>query len=453
LPGLQLPILSTVRVRAAVGQSGLQPGAFDKFATYGPALTFEGPGIQQENLGNPDLKPERATEWEFGADLGFLDNRLGIEVTYWDRTTRDALVERQFAPSGGFSQSQLDNVAELEGHGWELKLDALLVEGDNLSVGIFANGSFLREVITDMGSAPTIEVGYFRFRNTLSEGFAPGTFFGAQLIPLCSTDPIYSGGPNEGDARPCYTQGATVPFDTNLDGEPDTEAEFRAFLTSSPGISLDDSRMNPLIDDEDGDDDILDHPLGKPTPDWQGSFGAQITLWQNVHVNALFEYRTGGFRVSNLTDAFRNSHGLLGRNTRRAAEVESTLLNPASQGDAEARLAAGMAWATELKSLAPFSGLNLVEPGDFLRWRELDVTYAVPGTFADKLGFSHMSVSFTVRNLHLFSGYSGTDPEVNQVGRCGRGGETTLECNFLDSVDSFGPPLPRRFGVSVAFGF
>jgi hypothetical protein len=62
LPGLQLPILSTVRVRAAVGQSGLQPGAFDKFATYGPALTFEGPGIQQENLGNPDLKPEKATE-------------------------------------------------------------------------------------------------------------------------------------------------------------------------------------------------------------------------------------------------------------------------------------------------------------------------------------------------------------------------------------------------------
>jgi TonB-linked SusC/RagA family outer membrane protein len=453
LSGFRFPILSTVRVRAAVGQSGLQPGAFDELTTWVPVQTSEGTGFRQENLGNPDLKPERSTEWELGAELGLLDNRVGIDVTYWDRTTTDALVQRQFVPSGGFNSPQLDNVAELKAHGWELKLDALLVDADNVSVDIFANASFLHQQITRMGPAPAIEVGYFRYRNTLQEGFAPGTFFGAQLIPLCSGNPVYSGGADEGQSRPCYTPGSTVPFDSNFDDQPDTEEEFRTFLTSDPEISLND--LNPLVDDEDGDGITLDHRLGKPTPDWQGSFGAQITLWRNVHVNTLLEYRAGDFGVSNLTDAFRNSDRRFGRNTRRAAEVEATLLNPATQGDAEARQAAAMTWATELKSLAPLSGLNLVEKADFVRWRELEVTYTVPASFAAKLGMSHLAISFVGRNLHLFSGYSGIDPEVNAVGRCrGRaGGETTLECNFLDSVDAFGLPLPRRYGVSVRFGF
>ncbi len=66
------------------------------------------------NLGNQKLKPEVATEWEVGAEAGFLDDRIGLEVTYWDRVVKDALVARQFAPSGGFVQTQLDNIGELK---------------------------------------------------------------------------------------------------------------------------------------------------------------------------------------------------------------------------------------------------------------------------------------------------------------------------------------------------
>jgi hypothetical protein len=252
-------------------------------------------------------------------------------------------------------------VAELTGNGWELKLDALLLDGEDVTLSLFANASFLDELITDMAGSPPIEVGYIRYRNYLKEGFAPGTFFGAQLLPLCEANPVYTGGPNEGGPRPCWTPGATVPFDTNGDDAPDTEETFKAFLTASEGVSLGWDEMNPLVDDEDGNLDILDHRLGKPTPDWQGSFGLQATLFQNLAINALFEYRAGDYGIANLTDAFRGSHAILGRNTRKAAEVEATLLNPATQSDAEARLAAAMTWAQQLKSLAPFSGLNQVE--------------------------------------------------------------------------------------------
>ncbi len=449
-------LLSTLRLRAAIGKSGLQPGATSKYTTYLAAATSEGPALVPEQPGNPGLKPERATEWEVGAELGLFDNRLGIDVTYWDRVTRNALIARQFPQDGGFVNSELDNVGELTGNGWELKLDALILDGDDVGLSLFASTSFLEELVTDMGGALPIKVRgwYPRYRNYVKEGFAPGTYFGAQLLPLCTTNPVYSGGANAGETRPCWTPGTTVPFDSNGDERPDSEDEFKTFLTATEGVSLDQPAMDPFMDDEDGDGDRLDHRLGKPTPDWHGLFGIHATLFDNLSINTLFEFRAGDYGVANLTDAFRRSHSFAGRNTRESAEVEATLLDPATQSDPEARLAAAMRWARELKSVAPCcSGLNQVEQADFLRWRELSVTYTTPASFARKLGLDNLVISFTGRNLHLFTTYSGVDPETNAIGRCGGGGEADLECNFLDSVEAWGLPLPRRYTISVRFGF
>ncbi|MFQ6047650.1 MAG: TonB-dependent receptor domain-containing protein, partial [Gemmatimonadales bacterium] len=224
--------LSTMRLRAALGRSGLQPGAFDKFTTFGPGPTSEGPGLQPRNLGNEDLAPEKSLEIELGAELGIFDDRAAFDVTYWKRTTTDALVNQQFPLTGGFQNPQLVNIGELEGKGWELKFDWLALDLENLSVGVFANGSYLKERIVSMGTAPPIKVGgsYPRYRNFLkgpedTDGdgvvdtyYAPGALFGAALVD--------------------YTPGSTVPFDTNGDGQPDTEAEFKAFLTGTPSVSL-----------------------------------------------------------------------------------------------------------------------------------------------------------------------------------------------------------------------
>src|SRR5690606_32053170 len=59
-------LLSTLRVRGSLGQSGKQPGAFDRFTTFAPLSSPEGGGITPENLGNPDIRPEVSTEWEVG---------------------------------------------------------------------------------------------------------------------------------------------------------------------------------------------------------------------------------------------------------------------------------------------------------------------------------------------------------------------------------------------------
>jgi hypothetical protein len=211
--------------------------------------------------------------------------------------------------------------------------------------------------------------------------------------------------------------------------------------------------MGPMLRDDDGDGDLLDHYLGKPTPDWQGAFGANVTLFRNFQINTVFEYKTGNYFVTNLTDAFRKSNPAIGRNIKKSAEVEATLLNPDTQGDAAARLEAAMTWATELKALAPFSGLNTIENARFLRWRELGLAWNAPPDFAAKFGLDNLTLTLTGRNIKKWSGYTGIDQEMNAISRCGGSGAASRDCNFLDGVDAFGLPLPRRYTFAVQLGF
>jgi hypothetical protein len=371
-----------------------------------------------------------------------------LEATYWHRVTRDALVRRQFPLTGGFYEEQLDNIGELKGQGLELKFDWLAMDNENMSISLFATGSWIKERIVSMGTAPPIKVGgsYPRYRNYLRgpedwdndgtiESFAPGAFFGGALVD--------------------YTPGSTVPFDSDGDGLPDSESDFRAWLmaeTSGEGgvgsVSLDASGMQPLLRDDDGDGDNLDSYIGKPSPDWQGAFGANFTFQQNLDLNVMLEFKAGNFMVNNLTDAFRNSNPLIGRNTLGGATTEATLMDPSRSE--EEKFQAAMDWATKWKALAPHSGLNTHYNADFLRLRELGITWRAPANVAGTFGLDNMTFSLTGRNLYKWDSYPGIDQEMNAISRQAGGG---TDDNFLDSVDAWGMALPRRYTVSIQVGF
>ncbi|MDZ7363013.1 MAG: SusC/RagA family TonB-linked outer membrane protein [candidate division KSB1 bacterium] len=415
--------ISTLRLRAAIGQSGQQPGAFDKFTTFVPFTSTDGAGLSPGNLGNQDLKPEVATEWELGFEAGVFNDRLGLEFTYWDKTIRDALVSRAYAPSGGFYRRQLDNIGELKAHGIDLEANVRLLKKENLSVEVFANGAFLREKITDLGGAPALKTGgsYPRYRNFLELGFAPAAFLGAKL-----------------------NTSAEYPIDLNRDLKPETREALLAYFSQprDPGAFF------PLVVDEDGDGNILDHYLGKPTPDWQGAFGLNLGFMKRFRLASLFEYKAGEYFVHNLTDEFRRFHAVIGRNTRRAAELEAILINPAST--AEQRLAAADEWARKHAGLSPYDGLNAVEKADFIRWRELSLTYDIPQSIFSRFGVGSASITLAGRNLALFTGYSGIDPETNAIGRGTGGG---LDTNFLTGTEAFGLPIPRQVVFTLRTGF
>jgi TonB-linked SusC/RagA family outer membrane protein len=428
MPGWSEPMgISAFRVRGAIGTSGLQPGAFDKFTTFEPQGYLEAPGVAPLNLGNDQLKPEVSTEWEAGAELGLLDNRLALEATYWNRTVDDLLVARQFVPSGGFLQPQLDNVGQMQAQGLELGARGFLVNTPNFSLNLFANGSYIREEVTSLGGAPPIKVEYYRYRTWIVEGFAPGAFFGPKTLD------------------------AEFPFDTNRDGQPDSREQILAWLSQPRNPDA-----IPVMTAEPTNDQeaLTGFYLGKSTPDWAGAFGAEANFLGNFQINTLFEYKSG-LQVQNLIGAFREAHAALGRNTPRTAQMEATLLNPAST--AEQRLGAAQLWARELKGTSP-AGLNEVHDADFIRWRELSLTYNVPASFSSRFGADNLAVTFSGRNIALWTKYPGVDPEVNVSGAGGEGDAvsspgSTQSNNFVNGVDAWNLPIPRRFSLAVRLGF
>ncbi|HET9984432.1 MAG TPA: TonB-dependent receptor, partial [Longimicrobiales bacterium] len=431
--------VSSLRLRSALGRSGLQPGAFDKFTTFTPLASSSGPGLAPSNLGNPDLKPEVSTELEAGSEIGFWSDRAGIDFTYWHRTVDNVLIARQFEMSGGFRNPQLDNIGQMKAWGLELNGKALVINRPNLQLNLNANAAFLRERITDLGGAPPIKVDYVRYRIYLGEGYAPGSFFGPKVPGACSARPA-------GKTYTCLNEGE-APLDTNGDGKPDTKDQLLAYLAKPR--SGDDVGRGVLAAMDDQADNIPGFYLGKNTPDWSGSFGGDLRVHKRWAINALFTYKFGNYYVHNLTYGFRRSSW---RNIAESVRNEAVLLNPASTP--EQRYDAAVEFATKLKALSPLDGLNEIEKADYLRFQELGLSYDVPASFLGRFGARSMTLSVKGRNLALFTGYSGVDPEANVVGLTEATTTTNqVSNNFLSGIDGWTLPLPRRVSFSARIGF
>jgi TonB-dependent starch-binding outer membrane protein SusC len=427
---------STVRVRAAIGRSGLQPSAFDKFTTFAPQPSTEGPGVRPANLGNDALKPEISTEWELGSELGLFNDRASVEVTYWNRDVTDAIVARQFPVSGGFIATQADNIGRLTAYGYEIGLRGSPVQRSNLNLSVFVNGSFLREKIDDLGGAPPLKTGgsYSRYRNYLVEGYSPGAFFGAEVarhldIPLNL----------DGSCTEPSRQQALEYFST-----PRNPSAFKPLVIGNSDFGT----PSGLASHNCGEGALLTY-MGKPTPDWSGAFGFNMGFLGNFELSSLFEYKARNFMVHDLSGEFRRANPVIGRNTPRARELEARMMNPAST--AEQRLDAALEWALEFEGLAPLDGLNSIKPADFVRWREVSLTYHVPVRYVERFGLGSASFNIGARNLALWVNdqYPGMEPEGNVLGRCNGG----LDCNFLDSTEGWGIPVARRISLSTRVSF
>jgi hypothetical protein len=205
--------------------------------------------------------------------------------------------------------------------------------------------------------------------------------------------------------------------------------------------------LQPLLADYDGNNNVFEQFVGDVIPDWSGAFGGNISLGRSWRFQTLFEYRTG-FKVQNLTDGFRASqHPSIGSNRKEYDALEAIIGNPASTPDQ--RVDAANKYITEYRRLLE-PGLNQAEDGDFVRLREIALTYNLPNGFVQKFGVSGGNVTVSGRNLWLATKYSGLDPESNENGR---GSTGALTDNFLVSTDGFGLPLQRRVSLIVNLNF
>lgn len=97
--------IPTMKLRAALGESGKAPGAFDAVRTWISAPAENGqPAFTPSQVGNPNLGPERTRETEVGFDMTAIDDRLTIDFSYYKQHTYGALIPVTLPPSQGFFQ-------------------------------------------------------------------------------------------------------------------------------------------------------------------------------------------------------------------------------------------------------------------------------------------------------------------------------------------------------------
>ena len=346
-------IAETFKVRGAIGESGKAPGAFDKLRTWAPITGDENkPGFTPSNVGNPDLGPERTRELEGGFDASFLNGILGTELTYYNARTLDALVPVSRPPSGGFSNSQLQNVGEIRNSGLELQLNLAVLRSRTVDWRLRANSSRMWSKAVDLGELTEVYTGLNSYIKCTPLANAPagGT--------ACDR--------SKGEMFPQY---------------------YGRKLTNP------DAFANPVYEDN--------AALGNVNPDKLWGFGSTVTLMNNLTLDAFLEHQ-GGFMVQNYT-AYQNA--------RRGVWYPCYDVQPkiVAGGAALANVTA------KQRAQCAFSGYDIgywTEPGDFTKLRYVSLTYNIPARF---IRADRASITFSGRNLATWTKYHGGDPEVTDA--------------------------------------
>jgi hypothetical protein len=153
--------LNQLRLRSAYGASGVQPGTIDAVQYYSTTQVLgesgEQTGIVFQTLGNTEMKPERSTELEVGVDASLFDNRVQAEITYYTKSSKDALISRVLPPSlGTGATARLENLGEVSNRGFEALIDIALLRTSGLEWTLNLNGSTNENELVSLGGLPNI---------------------------------------------------------------------------------------------------------------------------------------------------------------------------------------------------------------------------------------------------------------------------------------------------------
>lgn len=174
-PFFHLPHVSSLRVRAAYGQSGEAPPLFVTVQSY-RATPY---GVAPQAIGNPNLQPERGYESEAGVDAGFLSDRAGVELTYYTGGTRNEILQAQVPPSAGYTGTEYVNGGRISRHGLELTLRGTPIQTASTSWDMNFNISNNDNKVEYLNGA-TFLVPSSNIRNQV--GYPLFSWFGKQVV-------------------------------------------------------------------------------------------------------------------------------------------------------------------------------------------------------------------------------------------------------------------------------
>jgi TonB-linked SusC/RagA family outer membrane protein len=386
----------TGKVRAAWAQVGkdARPYAFQQVLEF-KTTAFGGFGYGATGP-NPNLRPEFATSYELGTDLGFLDNRLGIEATWYRKQTKDQIVNDVRASYGtGFVVTNL-NGAVTRNQGVELTLRGTPYLTRNSTWDVTTNFTRARAMVLALPE-------------DLPESYNSDTW-------------LY------GNVRNGTRAGASIMSLTGL-----------YYLRNDQG--------QLLIDPANG------LPLRSPNfidigYDRQPDFLIGITndiRYKRASLSFLVDIRKGG-DILNGTQHFLTARGL----TPQTLDRERPRIIPGVLRDGKENTenptpnnivivpAVQTGYYTTMSE-----ELFIEEDINWLRLRDVTLRYTLPDRF---LTMRNASVFITATDLYLLTNYSGMDPIVN-------GNTAAIGGSGGVGIDYGNFPMPRGFNFGIRMGF
>ena len=383
-----------LKLRASYGTAGLRPSFDAQYETY----EIVGGVPVPITLGNRALKPARSAETEVGANIDFL-NRFTMEYSFSRKETKDQIMLVPLSAATGFQNGQWQNAATLLGKTHELSLGVVLMDRPEASWRLNIAADRTRQRITQLNTAPFLVGPNYAGNQSVTQIFkiAPGETFGViygtkivrSIAELCDNPANKAAG--------CGTAAFDDNFVINEDG----------FVVRKSAYHTRGERFIAYVDPS-GNSSVR---IADVNPDFNASFTTSLR-YKNLAVYALVDWVQGGsiYNGSRQWPFFEYRDRVYDQTNKPAVDCTGTTDPthcPYSTGKK----------ATDYYQ-AIYNGINpidfFVEPGTYVKIKELNVSYTFGHSALEKfgLGISSLRLGVIGRNLFTFTKYSGYDPEV-----------------------------------------
>jgi TonB-linked SusC/RagA family outer membrane protein len=348
-----LSSISELKVRTSYGLTGNDDIPPFLYAELYGVTSYKGlSGIYPSSIPNPDLKWESTAQLNIGVDIGIKENRIFLSADYYNKQTKDLLLDRPLPGSSGFS-SITENIGKVENKGFEISLATNNLVGEfrwNTQLNISSNRN---KVIKLYNGQPIDDIG--RGGNRVMEGEPIGIFYSYKWLGI---------DPSTGDV---------VYADKNNDDR----------------ITTEDRTI-----------------VGNPHPDFIGGI-TNVFSYKGFDLSIFLQFSYGNdvFNGSRLyLESLQGGDNQLAAVTRRWKKPGDITNIPRATSDPVK--------AAENKRVSS----RFIEDGSYLRIKNLTFGYTFNKNLISKLRLASLRVYFTTQNLLTFTNYTGLDPEVNYYG-------------------------------------
>ncbi|SDS59442.1 SusC/RagA family TonB-linked outer membrane protein [Gramella sp. MAR_2010_147] len=336
-------------------------------------------------FGDLELKPEKTTAIEFGTDLRFFENRLGVDVTWYKSNSKDQIIPVPVSETAGFS-TFVTNAGEIENRGWEFILRGTPIKQEDFRWDVSFNASYNKNEVKSIreGIEEIVVGGQFGYGGSsvtikLLEGEPYGNIFGTSYSRLGA------------DPNSIYLKEG-LPIIIGENGFPDRNS-------------------SQLV-------------LGNTTPKWIGGLKNDFT-YKGFDFSFLVDFRAGVDQYNqydNFFSAFGIAEYTLNRNE---TIVFDGVLADGSPNTQQVWLGQGEGpdgrnyGAGFYRNTYRTVSENFVQDAAFIKLRNVTLAYNFQENVLNALPFESARLSVAANNIILYTPWDGFDPESFSSGAGG----------------------------------